>query len=189
MDGSRKDGLGKLVDKLTLHQPLDRTGTVSRIVAACHHVILESLCELDGDTFLGEPVLKLLHLDMKNITDVILSQRIEHYDLIDSVQELRPYRSLEHVHHLLLTLVQKLTSCGDRPHLLGRINAWLSDGRKPVHIALDDVRAHIGGHYKDCVLEVHSTALVVGQTAVVQNLQKDVEHIRMRLLDLIQQDD
>ena len=60
VDGSRKYGLGKLVDKLTLHQPLDRTGAVCRIVTASDHVILESLRELNGDTLLGEPVLKLL---------------------------------------------------------------------------------------------------------------------------------
>ena len=46
----------------------------------------------------------------------------------------------------------------------------------------------VGGHDEDGVLEVHRAALVVGQTAVVQHLQQDVEHVRMRLLDLVQQD-
>ena len=32
-------------------------------------------------------------------------------------------------------------------------------------------------------------ALPVGQPAVVEHLQQDVEHVRMRLLDLVEQDD
>jgi hypothetical protein len=38
------------------------------------------------------------------------------------------------------------------------------------------------------LLEVDRAALAVGQAAVVQHLQQHVEHIRMRLLDLVEQD-
>ena len=38
------------------------------------------------------------------------------------------------------------------------------------------------------VLEVHRPALAVGQPAVVQDLQQDVEHVRVGLLDLVEQD-
>ena len=36
--------------------------------------------------------------------------------------------------------------------------------------------------------EVHRAALSVGQTPVVEHLQQHVEHIRVRLLDLVEQD-
>ena len=39
------------------------------------------------------------------------------------------------------------------------------------------------------IAEVDGVALPVGQTAVVEHLQQDVEHVRMRLLDLVEQDD
>ena len=59
-------------------------------------------CELDRYTLVGEPVLELPHLDVEDLTDVVLGQRIKHDDLIDSVQELRSYRGLEHVMTLFL---------------------------------------------------------------------------------------
>ena len=49
--------------------------------------------------------------------------------------------------------------------------------------------AQVRSHDDDGVLEVHRTSLVVGQTSVVQYLQQDVEHIRMSLLDFIEQYD
>ena len=52
----------------------------------------------------------------------------------------------------------------------------------------DELRAHVRRHDDDGVLERHHAALAVGQTAVVQHLQQDVEHVRMRLLDLVEQD-
>ena len=41
----------------------------------------------------------------------------------------------------------------------------------------------------DGVFEVNGSSLIVCQTSVIQKLQQDVEHIRMRLLDFIEQDD
>ena len=40
----------------------------------------------------------------------------------------------------------------------------------------------------DGVAEVHGAALPVGQAAVVEHLQQDVEDVRVRLLDLVEQD-
>ena len=39
------------------------------------------------------------------------------------------------------------------------------------------------------VLEVDRPALAVGQAAVVEDLEEDVEDVRVRLLDLVEQDD
>ena len=54
---------------------------------------------------------------------------------------------------------------------------------------LDHARAEVGGHDDDGVAEIDRPPLAVGQAAVVQHLQQDVEHVRMRLLDLVEQDD
>ncbi len=47
--------------------------------------------------------------------------------------------------------------------------------------------AGIGGHHQDHVLEVGLAPVGVGQHAAVHDLQQDVEDVRMRLLDLVQQ--
>ena len=49
--------------------------------------------------------------------------------------------------------------------------------------------SQVAGHDDDRVGEVHQPSLSVGQPSVVQDLEQDVEHIRMGLLDLIEQHD
>jgi hypothetical protein len=53
---------------------------------------------------------------------------------------------------------------------------------------LDHVRAEVRGHDHDRVAEVHGAPLPVRETAVVEHLQQHVEHVRVRLLDFIEQD-
>ena len=48
-------------------------------------------------------------------------------------------------------------------------------------------RPDVRSHHDDGVLEIHRVAQPVGELAVFKHLQQDVEHIRVRLLDLIQQ--
>ena len=47
--------------------------------------------------------------------------------------------------------------------------------------------AGIGGHDQDDVAEVDLLAVVVGELAVIHDLQQHVEQVRMRLLDLVEQ--
>src|SRR3712207_3360354 len=46
----------------------------------------------------------------------------------------------------------------------------------------------VGREDQDRVLEVHDPALTIGEPAVLENLQQRVEHVRVRLLDLVEQD-
>ena len=49
--------------------------------------------------------------------------------------------------------------------------------------------ADVGGHDDDGVLEVNGTALVVGESSIVEHLQQDVEDVGVRFLDLVKKDD
>ncbi len=51
------------------------------------------------------------------------------------------------------------------------------------------MRAEVGGHDEDGVLEVDGAALGVGEAAVVEDLQEHVEDVGVRLLDLVEEDD
>src|SRR5205823_3349013 len=44
-------------------------------------------------------------------------------------------------------------------------------------------------HDHNRVLEVDHATVVIGEVTLIENLEQDVEDIRMRLLDLVQQDD
>ena len=51
----------------------------------------------------------------------------------------------------------------------------------------DVLAADVRGHEQDGVAEVDRPALAVGQAAVVEYLEQDVEDVRMRLLDLVEE--
>ncbi len=51
------------------------------------------------------------------------------------------------------------------------------------------LRAEVRGQDDDRVGEIDRAALAVGQAAVVEHLQQDVEHVAVRLLDLVEQHD
>ena len=92
---------------------------------------------------------------------------MEEDHFVDPVQELRPEVRAHHVHHLA-------------PHAFGD---------RVVRVALgQEVAAKIRRHDDDRVLEVHRPALRVGQPAVVEQLQHDVEDLGVGLLDLVEED-
>ena len=69
----------------------------------------------------------------------------------------------------------------DREHLL---LALLERGGE-----VDEVlRPHVRGEDEDDVPEVDRAALAVGEAAIIEHLQQDVEHLMVRLLDLVEED-
>ncbi len=52
---------------------------------------------------------------------------------------------------------------------------------------LDLRRAEVGGHDDHGIAEVHRTPVAVSQASVFKHLQEDVEHVGMRLLDFVEQ--
>ncbi len=85
--------------------------------------------------------------------------------------------------------IQPVAELG-REHLLDRVllRILASDlaeaDRLPSHVG----GAGIGGHDQDGVAEIDRLAVMVGQLSVIHDLQKDVEQVRMCLLDLVEQE-
>ena len=105
-------------------------------------------------------------LDRHDPPHILAPQAVEQDDLVDAVEELRPERRLDHGHHVVAHLVDILA--------LAEIDEIL--------------RTQVRGHHDQRVAEIDRTALAVGQPAVVEHLQEHVEDVRMRLLDLVEQD-
>jgi hypothetical protein len=98
---------------------------------------------------------------------------MEHDDVVDPVDELRPEGPLQLVHDLFLhALMRRLLSLREEA------------GRRPL---ADEARAEVRGHDEDGVLEVHHVAHGIGEAAVVEDLQEHVEDVRMGLLDLVEE--
>ena len=99
----------------------------------------------------------------------LFGERVEDDDLVDAVEELRPEvlaQLVEHrrAHHRVIGAVERAA------------------------IVEDAMAADVRGHDDDRVLEIDRAALTVGQPAVVEDLQENVEHVGVRLFDLVEQD-
>ena len=109
-------------------------------------------------------------LDVDDPLQVFARQRVEEDDLVDPVQELGLEVGAQRVHDL-------------PPRALGERPAF---GRR---LLGDELAAEVRRHDDDGVLEIDGPPLAVGQPAVVEQLQQDVEHLRVRLLDLVEKHD
>ncbi len=108
---------------------------------------------------------------------LVFRQLVEHDHFVDAVQELGPEDLLELSHHPALHLAVLETTVA---HVLAEAKGLpLRDG----------ARADVRGHDDDAVTEVHSASLGVGEPTVLQDLQQYVEHVGVRFLDLVEEDD
>ena len=91
---------------------------------------------------------------------------MEHDDVVDPVEELRPEGRLERF-----------------------LDAAAHFGLVGPPQVLDELASHVARHDDDRVLEVHGPAVAVGEPPVVQYLEQSVEDVGVRLLHLVEQDD
>ena len=98
---------------------------------------------------------------------------VEDDDLVDAVQSLAGGDLLEPRHDLFGPLGQAL----------------LVADREAERLVLGDLRrAEVRGHDHDRVAEVNPP-LGVRELPVLEDLEQDVEHVRVGLLDLVEEDD
>ena len=90
---------------------------------------------------------------------------MEQDDLIHPVEEFGPETRAHDRHHLIA-------------HSFGVLAFRLVDQK---------LGAEVRGHDNQGVAEIDGVALTVGQAAVVEHLQQNIEHIRVRFLDLVEQ--
>ena len=105
-----------------------------------------------------------VQLDAGDRLNLLRVERIEHNNLVDPIDELRAEVLPYFGHHRLFD----------------------DDGLLSLH-ALNLVRAQVRRHHDYGVLEVHSASLAVGHATIIEHLEKDVENVRMRLLDFVEQ--
>src|SRR5205807_19572 len=103
---------------------------------------------------------------------------MEDDNLINTVDELRLEEPLQtfhclRAHHLMLCLAASVTLLRQETH---------------VSRTLEISTTCIASHNHNCILEVHSATLTIGQAPIIHDLQQRIEDLGMRLLNLVQQD-
>ncbi|KOT22176.1 hypothetical protein DM52_2199 [Burkholderia mallei] len=164
-EAAREDQLRDRILDLLLDRALERPRTEQRIVADLADLLERGLRHVERHVELREPVVQTRELNLRDRLDVAAVERVEHDDVVDPVQELGAEVLLDLDPHRILDLFL----------------------RRARH-RLDQLRAEIRRHHDHGVLEVDGAPLPVRHPAVVEHLQQHVEHVRVRLLDLVEQD-
>ena len=122
--------------------------------------------DLETDVLLFEPEPKLPDHELHDLVDRGTRERLEQDDVINPVQELWLEGAVQVVHD----------SCFCRLHDLA------------VHNAIQQVlRADVAGEDDHGILEVDLSTLRICHVTVVEDLQQHVEHVGVRLLDLVEE--
>jgi len=150
-----------------LHIPAQRTRAELRIVGRVDDELFCSLRQLTTQLLVGQTAVERRDLQVDDTGDVLFRQRLIEYNLIQTVEELRSERAVQKRLYLFLGLVRDLAVRADAVQQI--------------------LAAKIRRQDDNRVLKVHGSALRVGNASVVQHLKQDVEHIGMRLFDLIKQ--
>ena len=104
-------------------------------------------------------------------------------ELVDDAFDRRPVERRKLDHRIQAIAKFRREEAPDRLHAVARVVRMHESNRRPAHLLC----ARIGRHDDDHVAEIGLAAVVVGKRAVVHDLQQQVEHIRVGLLDLIEQ--
>ena len=151
---------------MLLNRALERTRAEHRVETAAGELGHRFIRHLKLHLLLRHTLGKPLDLDQRDLLDVLGLERVENHDLVDPVQELGAEVQLDLVPHDFLDRFVGLA-----------------------HHALDMLRTQVRCHDDHRIAEIHGTALAVRQPTVIQNLQQHVEYVRMRFLDLVEQND
>src|SRR5579883_77619 len=169
---------GEAIFDLVLDHAAQRPRAEHGIVAFLAEPVFGRLGHLQVHTLGVELLLHLAELQLHHLADVLLAQRMEDDRAIDAVEELRAEDILHLRQDLLLHLLIRR---------LGILRLVGADEAERV-VATDQLGADVAGHDDDRVAEVDAAALGVGQMPLIEDLQEHVEDVRVRLLDLVEQD-
>src|SRR5450830_3763 len=162
---AKQQFVGQRLADHVLNQTRHRTRTHQRIEALLAQELAQSVREY-GFHLLLVQLLFQLHQELVDHTqDDFFVQRTEADDRIQTVAEFRRKHTLD-IRHLVAGFL-----------LVGETDRTL----------LQAFCAGIRGHHDDDITEVSLAAVVVSQRAMIHHLQQDIENIRMRLFDFIEQ--
>ncbi|ABA48459.1 200 kDa antigen p200, putative [Burkholderia pseudomallei 1710b] len=157
--------VGERAPDRILDQPLHRSRAHQRIEAVLREMLAQRIGEERVDLLLVQLLLELDQELVDHPHDDFLIERTEADRRIEPVAELGREQALD-VCHLV---------------------AGFAPRREADRRLLHRLRTRVRRHDDDDVAEIRLAAVVVRQRAVIHHLQQHVEDVRMRLLDLVEQ--
>ena len=155
-----------------LDVPLQGAGAVDRVIAAVDDGVLGRVGDNQFQLFVLQTLAQVGQHQVNDGADFGLGQALVVDNVVQTVQELGAELALEQLVNSVSGLVGQLVA---------------AVGAALFQILQNQVGAQVRRQDDDGVLEVHRAALAVGNAAIVQHLQQDIEHVRVGLFDLIEQ--
>ena len=111
-------------------------------------------------------------MQLDDIQQLVVQQLIEDDDFVEAIDKLWIERLPHGGHDHLFQLLARGIGCRLKAHRASLLN---------------ETRADVRGHNDDGVLEINRVAERVRQDAVFKDLQEDVENIRVRFFNLVEE--
>mmetsp|Transcript_68577 Transcript_68577/g.192209 ORF Transcript_68577/g.192209 Transcript_68577/m.192209 type:complete len:370 (-) Transcript_68577:469-1578(-) len=162
------DALRQGADDVALEPAPQGPGAELRVVGLREGVVQRRVGDAQLELLLPQPPPHVLELQPGDAAQHRPGEGVEDDDVVDAVQQLRAQGAPDRGQALLLGRRQPRAS-----------PRRLQERRLP----------HVRGHDEDGVAAVHQAPLGVRDAPVVQDLQEHVQHVRVRLLELVEEDD
>ena len=107
--------------------------------------------------------------EIDDVVELVFAEGVEDDDVVDAVEELGAEVLAQVIHYAFFGFFEAVFAAGPGSCKLGS--------------------ADVGGHDENRVLEVDGAALGIGKSSVINELQEDVEDVRVGLFDLVEEDD
>ena len=143
------------------------------MIALSNQPLLHVVAHLQLDLAFRQPFVQFADQDIDDVQQVLFFQRMEDHEFIDSIQKFRAEIPFQFIQNIVLHALPGF-----------RLFDFLeAEG----HALLNELRAQVGRHHQDRVLEIDLPPQAIRKQPVVQDLQEHVEDIRMSFFDLIEQ--
>src|ERR1700675_2007353 len=167
------DRLGERILDVLLDRPPQLARPVGRVVSPLDEQVQRRPGGLELDALVRQLLVDAADHELHDRGDMLPGKGMEHDDVVDPVDELRPEHALQLVQDLLL-----------HP-LVGRLIPVRQEARsRPL---ADEAGPQVRRHDQDGVLEIHHVAHRIGQAPVVQYLKQQVEDIRVGFFDFVEE--
>ena len=174
-DGSGDQLFAQGILHQALNHPAQRTRAIFCVKAFLGQIRHHVLAIAQVDVPFRQALFQLAEEQTGNLADVRFLQGMEHNQLIHPVDKLRPEQLLDLLHDGFLH--------GLVAAHVGHASAAKAQGAARIN----GMCTGVAGHDDDGILEADHPARVVREASILQNLQEDIEHIRVRLFHLVQE--
>src|SRR3990167_9166943 len=170
-DHQRRD----LGEDFVLYEPAERAGAVVRVVSLFGKIRVDRGVDGERYVFACEALHHLFNLYADYLAHRLRREDIKDNYFVDAVEELGAEVVFERLLDLFFSYDVIL-------HI-----ALTSRGKAELFHLVDVLRAYVARHDDNGIAEVDPTAFGVGERPRVEHLHNDVEHLRVRLLYLVKQ--